>query len=291
MQKTTMTMEVFKTPEGKARFLQAYEAMLARWPVEYQELDIPTRFGKTHIISCGSSDAPPLFLLHCYFGTATVWLPNAAGLSRHFRMYGVDVIGEPNKSQPVRPIASRAEFAEWFVDLLDALGIEQAYMVGNSFGGFLTLNQAIHTPERLKSIAVISPAAGFAQIWPFYAHMFLPVVLGSQRGIRQAVTWAGNGIPLDDCWTALFQISLSVGKPVNTVFPVVFKAADLRRIRAPAWLWIGDQEVIYKPEATVRKAMRMMPDLKTAIVPGANHIAAMANPEEINRRILEAFNQ
>ncbi len=282
-------MEVFKTPEGQARFLEAYAAMLARWPVDYEELDTATRFGKTHIIACGPRGAPSLFLLHCYFGTATVWLPNVAGLSRHFRTYAVDVIGEPNKSQPVRPITSRAEFAQWFVDVLDALQVEQAHMVGNSFGGFLTLNQAMHTPERLKGIVVISPAAGFAPIWPFYAHMFLPVMLGSEKGIRHALQWASNGIPLDDCWTQLFQLSLREGKPVNRLFPVVFKEADLRQIQIPAWLLIGDREVIYKPETTVRKAVRMMPDLKAAIVPGANHIAAMANPEEINKRILDAF--
>src|SRR5512142_1056961 len=106
-------MEVFKTAQGKARFLEAYAAMLARWPVDYEELDVATRFGNTHIIACGPSGAPALFLLHCYFGTATVWLPNVAGLSLHFRTYAVDVIGEPNKSQPVRPITSTAEFAQW----------------------------------------------------------------------------------------------------------------------------------------------------------------------------------
>lgn len=57
----------------------------------------------------------------------------------------------------------------------------------------------------------------------------------------------------------------------------------------PASLLIGDREVIYKPEDTLRKAAQMMPNLKTALIPGANHIAAMANPDAINDRILEAF--
>lgn len=289
MQDTSTPMQVFKTPEGKAKFLEAYQAVLARWPVEYEEMDVTTRFGETHIIACGHRTAPPLFLIHCYFGTAAVWLSNVGCLAQHFRVYAVDVIGEPNKSRPVRPITSRAELAQWFVDLLDMLGIQQAYMVGNSFGGFLTLNQAVRTPERLKGIVLISPAATFAQMWPFYLHMFLPVMTGSEKRIRAAVQWAANGIALDDRWTKLFEICLGAGRPVNTVFPAVFNADELRQIHVPAWLLIGDREVIYKPEATLRKAARIMPGLKTALVPRANHIAAMANPEEINQSILEAF--
>lgn len=204
MQKINAPLPVFKTPEGKAKFNEAYQAVLARWPIPYEELDVSTRFGETHIISSGPPDAPSLFLMHCYFGTATVWYPNVAGLSQHFHTYALDILGEPNKSQPVGPLKSRAEIAQWFVDVLDALRIEQAYLVGNSFGGFLTLNQAIHRPERLKGIVVISPAAGFAQIWPFYVHMFLPVLLGSEKRIQKALEWAANGVMLDDCWTNLF---------------------------------------------------------------------------------------
>ncbi len=290
MQTTTTPLEVFKTPAGRAKFLEAYQAVLARWPIPYEEIDVSTSFGKTHIISCGPVDAPALFLLHCYFGTATVWYPNMSGLSRHFRLHAVDVLGEPNKSQPARSITNRSEFAQWFIDILDSLRVEQAYMVGNSYGGFLALNQALHTPERLKGIVMISPAAGFAQIWPFYLHMFLPVLLGSEMRIQGALDWAANGVALDDCWTNLFQIALSLGRPVNMVLPVVFKQAELQRIQVPSWLLIGDKEVIYKPEVTLQKAMRMMPGLKTAIIPQANHIAAMANPAEINKRIIEAFN-
>jgi pimeloyl-ACP methyl ester carboxylesterase len=289
MPEPTSPLQVFKSPEANARFQDAYQAVLARWPVPYEEMDVSTSFGTTHVISSGPVDAPALFLIHCYFGTATVWYPNVAGLSQHFHAYAVDVLGEPNKSRPVRPITNREELAQWFADLLDALEVKQAYMVGNSFGGFLTLNQAMRTPERLKGIVVISPAASFAQIWPFYFHMFLPVMLGSEVRVRKALEWASNGVALDDCWTELFQLSLSAGRPVNMVFPAVFKREDLRRIQVPAWLLIGDHEVIYKPEATLRKAVRMMPGLKAEIIPRANHIAAMANPEEINKRIIEAF--
>ena len=73
--------------------------------------------------------------------------------------------------------------------------------------------------------------------------------------------------------------------------PVLQHLADapFEEVRVPARLLIGDKEVIYPPQATLRKAARMMPGLQTCLVPGANHIAGISNPEEINRQIIAAF--
>jgi len=48
----------FRTPEGEARYLAAYDAALKRWPVPSDEIDIPTRFGTTHVVVSGPNDAP-----------------------------------------------------------------------------------------------------------------------------------------------------------------------------------------------------------------------------------------
>ena len=44
---------IFKTPESQAKYMAAYDAVLAIWPVPYESFDVPTRFGKTHIIASG----------------------------------------------------------------------------------------------------------------------------------------------------------------------------------------------------------------------------------------------
>ena len=54
---------MFKTPAGQARYFAAYDATLALWSVPVEALDLPTRFGPTHINACGPTDAPPLLLL------------------------------------------------------------------------------------------------------------------------------------------------------------------------------------------------------------------------------------
>lgn len=48
--------------------MAAYDAVLRDWPVAYEELDLPTRVGTTHVIACGPPDAPPLVMLPCWQG-------------------------------------------------------------------------------------------------------------------------------------------------------------------------------------------------------------------------------
>jgi pimeloyl-ACP methyl ester carboxylesterase len=62
--------------------------------------------------------------------------------------------------------------------------------------------------------------------------------------------------------------------------------AQLRAIHAQTLLLIGDQERLYEPRPTLRMAMARMPALDGAVVPAADHIAAMAQPDAVNAQIL-----
>jgi pimeloyl-ACP methyl ester carboxylesterase len=61
-------------------------------------------------------------------------------------------------------------------------------------------------------------------------------------------------------------------------------------LAAPTRLLIGEKERLYEPHATLKLAQRRMPGLTGAIVPDADHIGAMARPDEINERIIRSFN-
>jgi pimeloyl-ACP methyl ester carboxylesterase len=81
---------VFKSPHGESETVLAYAAVLAQWPVPYEELDLPTRFGATHVIACGPPGAKPIVLLHGQDSSATSWIHNIADFSRAFRVYAGD---------------------------------------------------------------------------------------------------------------------------------------------------------------------------------------------------------
>jgi pimeloyl-ACP methyl ester carboxylesterase len=287
----------FKSEAGRARYMAAYDAVLRDWPVAYEALDLPTRLGPTHVIASSSPDAPPLVLLPGFAGTATVWRLNVAGLSRHFRTYAVDVIGQPGKSLASRRIRNRHEYAGWLSDLLDGLGIDRASIVGCSFGGFLALNQASLTPERVERVVLISPVGAFAsQYWSLTYTMRIkaPLLKLARRLTRtrrapSPVGLSGKDVrlaPRDAVWSALIAVTMAEAPELSVISPPVIGNAELRAIRAPALLLIGDQERLYDPGATLRLAMRRMPGLEAAIVAHADHIAAMAQPDDVNARII-----
>ena len=101
-----LAASAFKSLEGKAAYLAAYDAAMRLWPVPYDEKDIVTRFGTTHVIVSGPKDAPPLVLLHGYMATSAMWSSNIADFSKRHRVYAVDVMGQPGKSVPTAQSAT-----------------------------------------------------------------------------------------------------------------------------------------------------------------------------------------
>jgi pimeloyl-ACP methyl ester carboxylesterase len=208
----------------------------------------------------------------------------------------VDVIGELNRSIPICPIRSHPEFMDWMADLLDGLRLESTHLVGNSNGGFFALETALYLPERVKKVVLISPAATFVQMWAWWWYLMIPAhiiapMIGSERLIQKAYAWLWQDFPLDECSAELRAISKVAGaryRPsINSAVPRVFNDQELRKIRTPVLLLIGDHEVIYKPARAIRRATRLVSGLKAEIVPDANHSAQYAAPDFVNARILE----
>lgn len=287
-------LPTFKNDDARDRYLAAYDAAVREWPIACEQRDIPSRWGSTHVIVSGPADAPPLLLLPSFAGTATAWRLNVAGLSAHYRTYAIDVIAQPGKGWSHRGLRDRREYADWLGEVLDGLGLSRVSIVGCSFGGFLALNQASLTPQRVERVVMISPVGSFAsQLWKltYSARIKRPLVKLWRRlsGSKRAPSMTDLGVrpPRDTLWAALMATTMMPAfSAVGVINPAVLSRRELRAIRAPALLLIGDAERLYEPAAMARLARTRMPALETAIVADADHIAAMAQPDEVNARIL-----
>jgi pimeloyl-ACP methyl ester carboxylesterase len=285
----------FRTEAGRARYLAAYEAALQDWPVAYDELEIPTALGPTHLIASGPADAPPLILLHSLAGTALVWRPNIAALSATHRCYAIDIPGQGGKSLASRRVERPEDYAPWMTGLLEALGLDRAAFVGCSFGAFLAARQALATPQRVERVAIIGPPGVFAAMsWRVALTMRtmrlrrrLRRLLGDARepSARAMHARGAPQHPADDAWRRLIGVMMAES-PELTVTPTpVFTRAELARIAAPMLLLIGEYEQLYDPAATLRRARQMKPGIEVELVPAADHIAAMAQPDWVNARL------
>ncbi len=285
----------FKTEAGQARYLAAYAAALKDWPVPFEELDIEAALGPTHLIVSGPVGAPPLILLHSLAGTGLVWRPNIAALSAAHRCYAIDIPGQGGKSAAPRRIESPDAYASWMTELMDALGVGRAAFVGCSFGAFLAARQALATPERVERVAMIGPPGVFAAMsWRVALTMRtmrlrrrIRRLLGDARepSARALHARAAPQHGADDAWRRLIGVMMAESPELTVTQTPVFSRAELARIAAPMLLLIGEYEQLYDPAATLRRARQMKPGIEAELVPAADHIAAMAQPEWVNARL------
>ncbi|WP_233224022.1 alpha/beta fold hydrolase [Amycolatopsis sp. CA-128772] len=74
----------------------------------------------------------------------------APALAARFRVYAVDVIGEPGLSAETRPPPGSDRYARWPAAVLDHFGVAEAAFLASSFGGWLALDSAT-TNRRLEA--------------------------------------------------------------------------------------------------------------------------------------------
>ena len=94
-------MKVYRSKKMQQAIQRTYDALVAQWGVDVEEMDLETGYGTTHVIACGDAKNPPLLLFHGVGDdSALMWIYNAEYLSRYYRVYAVDTLGGPGKSVP-----------------------------------------------------------------------------------------------------------------------------------------------------------------------------------------------
>lgn len=282
---------LYRSAEGYAAMMAAYDAALARWPVPYACLTVPTRHGVTHLIASGDPAAPPLILLGGAGANATRWLPNIGNLSTEFRTYCLDGLGETGRSAPNRPSYRGDAYGEWLVDVFDALQIERANVAGISRGGWLTLKIAIHAPDRVDRIVPMS-AQGLAPLsLQFLLHMLPVILFPSESSILRLTRFSSApNLPPDERLTERIYLIFKHYRSNRSRVPD-FTDEELRRINAPTLLLWGEYEGAYNVTRANERATRLIRDLCIEVIPNAGHTVSDDQPALVNARIAAFLKQ
>lgn len=109
--------------------------------------------GAVHVLRGGLG--PPLFFLQAAGGVG-FW---HAGFDRLARTFDVIVPTYPGfgDSDELPSVEAMDDLVYHVLDLLDRLGVDRPHVVGASFGGWVAAEVAVHSPERVGDLVLLSP--------------------------------------------------------------------------------------------------------------------------------------
>ncbi|HEY6540373.1 MAG TPA: alpha/beta fold hydrolase [Ktedonobacteraceae bacterium] len=105
----------------------------------------------------GKEDGEPVVLVHGLSASSRWWVRNVPALAEHYRVYLLDLPGF-GLMRRFRRRFVLDELSSSITAWMDALGINQAHMIGHSMGGYICLRIAARHPERIKRLVLVSPA-------------------------------------------------------------------------------------------------------------------------------------
>ncbi|MDT3429236.1 pimeloyl-ACP methyl ester carboxylesterase [Paenibacillus forsythiae] len=278
-------------------YYKSYNECLSLWPVSYTTLDVSTTFGETHVIRSGSTDKPPLILLHGMGFSSTMWYPNIAGLSSEFSIYCIDIIGDTNRSVCNRKPANRAELARWLLEVINALQIEKPSIAGLSYGGFITLNFAYHYPEYVNKVILLCPAATIKPFkLQFFIRIFSLMLFSKGKVLQSFMDWMfGGRYEVNPLFLQQFEAGVKLRRSSKadrskshskSIWPTVFTNVELQEIKMSVLLLVGDKEEIYNPRKVIARAKKWIPRIQTHLIPNVGHGMSMEQPEITNNYII-----
>ncbi len=268
---------IFKSETGREAILAIYPDILARWPQPVEELRIPTSLGTTFVAACGDPAAPPLVLLHGSSANVLMWTGDVQEYARHFRVYTLDIPGEPGQSQPVRPEMAGQAYADWLLEVFQALGIRRACLAGISLGGWMALKFATAHPERVQALALMCPAGIAPQKMSFlYKSIFYSLV--GKNGRDSILRMLYSGVPIPDELMDYIRLISEQFSPRMEVIPL-FGDVELRRLTMPLLLYAGEQDTLLPSQKVVDRLRFLLPQAEIHLLPGVGHVlVGLAEP-------------
>ncbi len=231
--------------------------------VTVQEVDSDERTSKQVRLSyreyrpADDKDHPAILLLHGSPGTKYDFHSLAPALAKKYRVIALDLPGFGHSTRDVSDYSIRAH-ADYALQLMDALKVERAHLIGFSMGGGVALNLIDRAPDRALSLTLLSSIG--VQEMELLGDYHLNRAL---HGLQLSVLWLmREGTPhfgwLDDAMLGVpyaRNFYDSDQRPLREI---------IDRIDHPTLIIHGNRDVLVPVEAA-REHHRLMPQSEIAL--------------------------
>jgi pimeloyl-ACP methyl ester carboxylesterase len=269
--------------------MSAYDAAIAYWPSRPEERDVETTFGITHVLRTGPATGTPIVLLHAIAVSSPAWYADIAALSATHAVYAVDTITDPGRSVQSAPVRNGDDYAAWLGEVLAALHVDRAHLVGLSYGGWLALNQAAHSSNSIASITVVDPVGALGRPKTSFVIGIVPdsllALAKSEKAIHRLLARLNNGAvptqPLLDLSIAGLRTFVA-----KQPFPKRMSDEELHRITVPTLLLLCERSPVNHGQRAADRARRCISDIEVDVVPNSGHMLPIEHPDQFTTRVL-----
>jgi 2-hydroxymuconate-semialdehyde hydrolase len=167
----------------------------------------------------------PVLLIHGSGPGVTGWANwrlTIPALAENFRVIAPDIVGFGYTERPANVQYNMDTWVKHILGFMDALGIEKAHVVGNSFGGGLALAMAIRVPQRVGRLVLMGSAGlpftlteGLDRVWGYTPS------IDNMRGLLDLFAFDRNRVT-DDLARMRYEASVRPG--IQEAFAQMFPA-------------------------------------------------------------------
>ncbi len=261
--------KAFKTAEGKQAVFKSYEALAKSTGLEYEEINLETKYGNTYIIAMGEKDLPVLILLHGSGINSLMWLNEMNIYKENYRVYAIDMIGEPGKSDEEQLPFLTDDYAEWLKEVVEKLGAEKVSVVGISLGAWLGTKFGAKYPDMVEKLVLLCPA-GIGKQKTFFLVQSIFYAIQGEKGIKKLMTKVNGGEELPQ---EILDYQLLIGKHFNyrrEVIPI-FSDNDIKKLKMPVSLFVGEKDIMLHSKSTADRLRSLLSHAEINYLEGRGH--------------------
>lgn len=283
---------IYKTDENRHLIYELYENNLDKWAIPYEIIEIQSRFGKTNIIASGNKNNPPVFLIHAMGVTATMWFPNVVELSKTHRVYAINTIGDLGKSElsdmDIYP-RNGQDYSKWLNEIMAELQISKCDVIGASMGGWISMNFAICSPEKVNHLILLGPMGIKANTTGVMKRLFKVLLFPNQKNKEALTEWTlGDNQKVNEEMAEYMNTALNCEGRMP--IPKHIKKKQLEKIEAKTFLILGEYDnPIGNPNKNINYAKKCIKNLKIEVVK-TGHLMSLETPKQINSLMIDFLN-